>query len=119
MWFEGRVKKNNQNVPCTQEEFNAVCIETGKTDDKIIREAIAGFQAQAEGIMPGNIKRDPAKVTVPTSINDNILIVDLCDVPVAEKSAMTGHIGKGFMDAYNAWVKNEGPIPLLNINYLN
>ena len=182
-----RVTKTGNEVPCSQEEFEEACQETGKIDTASIREAIAGFQAQAEGIIPGRIERDqiaeasgergpdfvhkdeetgsttvvhlkgpvgsaiqqaqgqnpnlerqgkaigkglfkqfaesinrdPSKVTVPSSITHNILIVDLCDLPTGEKSQMIRHIDKGLMDAYTDWIKMNDPVPLLKINYLN
>ena len=63
--------------------------------------------------------RDPQQVTLPTSLYDNIMIVDLCDVPTAEKVIMKNHIDNGFLDAYTDWVNQEGNIGILNINYIN
>ncbi len=66
-------------------------------------------------------RRDSEKYTRPSSINDNILIVDLCDVPQAEKADMKSHIDKGFLDAYNDWVNkvNNNNIPQVDINSIN
>lgn len=63
--------------------------------------------------------RESDRVTVPTSRDDTILFVDLCDVSPAEKQAMINSIDEGFTDSYKSWVSKKGDITLLEIHYIN